>query len=298
MTIGGTPGDVTVTKTLYNSGAIAQPYADTVVLGAANKFNVITSVLSAATCVAVPTNGSPLGTQTGSIPAAGSVVLTFTFTVTCTDDSFAIFLQPQIIVLTWADILSSTDGHIIDSPPASPTTVNQNFWNKKPFTPSYTLTIDDTALPAESATLPAADNCKTNGTAFPSGIYCEMYSQFYIPNANPSGTPSEQPVAGTRSTIPIPAFTIASGHPALGGVANGTLVADFNFALGFLSGSNCIYPAIGAAASLYDGALPDYTAAVPSTAVPTWDGAPNGMPPEGPEDASAAALFNALVWPT
>lgn len=296
MTIGGTPGDVTVTKTLYNAGALPQPYSDTVVLGAASKFNIITSVLSAATCVAVPTNGSPLGTQSGSIPAASSVVLTFTFTVTCTDDSFGIFLQPQIIVLTWADILSTADSHLPDSTPAAPVTVNQNFWNQRPFTATTVATIDEATGPDNFAPLPADDDCKTNSTALPGGIYCEMQIVATQPNANPSGTPSSQPLAGRYDMISNSAFSIANGL----GTANGTtIVGGFFATLGIRSGGDCIYPAValgslGSPINLVDAALPDYT-----TAGSPWVGAPLGGPVEGPEAGPVPAntLFDPLVWP-
>jgi len=289
LTIGGAPGPATVNKTLYNNGAVAVPYSDGVFLAVATNISLVTSSPTGpATCTAVPTNTNP---QTGSIPAGGSVNLTFTFNVTCTDDSFAVFGDPRFIALTWADNLSSTDVHILDSTPAAPSTATDYIWNQKPFTPSYTLTDDSGSLPAESGTLPSADNCLTNGAAFPGGIYCEMYSQTVIPNANPSGTPAAQPIGLANTTLPQPAFTIASGHPILGGVANGTQVAQFTFALGILSGNDCIHPAVASGASLVDGALPDYTTG-------PWAGAPNGMPPEGPEVAGAAALFSPLAWPT
>jgi hypothetical protein len=285
----GAPGVATVTKTLYNNGSVAVPYSDTVTLAAATSVSLVTLLPTGpASCTAGPTSPTP---ATGSIPAGGSVVVVFTFNVTCTTDSFAVFGDPRFINLTWADILSSSDSHFLDSTPAAPTTTSDNICNQKPFTPNYTLTIDDATLPAESGTLPADDDCLTNSAPFPGGIYCEMLSQTLIPNGNAPGTPSEQPIGLARTTLPIPAFTIASGHPSLGGVANGTPVADFNFSLGILAGPNCIYPAVASAATLVDAALPDYTAGA-------FGGVSNGMPDEGPNAVGAPALFSPLAWAT
>lgn len=285
----GAPGVATVTKTLYNNGTSALPYSDSVTLAAATSVSLVTlTPTGAASCTATPTSPNP---ATGSIPAGGSVVVVFTFNVTCTTDSFAVFGDPRFINLTWADVLSSSDVHITDSTPAAPTTTSDLIWNQKPFTPSYTLTIDENDGPSTSAILPNDDDCLTNSAAFPGGISCEMLSQTLIPNGNASGTPSEQPIGLARTTLPIPAFTVASGHPSLGGVPNGTAVADFTFSLGILAGPNCIYPAVASGATLVDGALPDYTAGA-------FGGVSNGMPDEGPNAAGAAALFSPAAWPT
>lgn len=296
ITIGGAPAAITVTKTLYNSGSFAVPISDTVVLGSANTYNVVTTAVGLASCTATPTNGSPLGTQTGSIPASGSLVLSFTFTVTCTTDSFGVFLQPQQIVLTWADILSSSDIHIIDTTPAAPTTTAINIWNQRPFTATTVATIDDATGPDNFAPLPADDDCKTNSTALPGGIYCEMLIVSTQPNANPPGTPSSQPLAGRYDMFSNSAFSIANGL----GTANGsTLVGGFFATLGFRSGSICIYPAVALGSlalpiNLVDAALPDYT-----TVGSPWFGNPNAAPVEGPEAGPVPAntLFDPLTWP-
>ncbi len=292
----GAPGVATVHKRLYNSGASPQPYSDSVILGSATMISLVTlTPTGPASCIAVPTSPNPV---TGVIPAGGTVDILFTFNVTCTSDSFAVFGSPRFIALSWANILSTNDVHKQDSTPAAPTIVTDYIWNQKPFTPQYTLTIDENDGPGDATALPNDDNCLTNTAAYPGGISCEMLGLSLIPNGNASGTPSEQPIGLARTTIPIPAFTIASSHPLLGGVANGTPVASFTFALGILSGPNCIYPAVASGATLSDGALPDYNGTGAGAVVSPWDGVSNGMPDEGPEDASAGALFSPLVWPT
>jgi hypothetical protein len=302
-TIGGAPAPAVVHKRLYNNGTTPQPFSDTVVLGAATKISLVTlTPTGAASCTATPTSPNPV---TGTIPAGGTVDITFDFNVTCTTDSFAVFGNPQFIALTWADILSSSDVHLTDSTPAAPTQVTDYIWSKKPFTATFTMTIDENDGPSDSSALPNDDDCLTNSTAFPAGISCEMYAQSLMPNANPPLSPPSQPIAGSRSTTPAGAsgFTISPGivtpvQPGSVNIPNGTGVADFNFSLGIMSGPNCIYPAVSGAASLYDGALPVYTAGGPGDVGGPWNGAPNLMPDEGPEDASFAALFNPLVWPT
>lgn len=301
-TIGVSPALVTVNKTIKNNDATQSlPYSDAVVLGAANMFSVVTSsVTGPASCIATPTNPNP---QTGTLAPGASASLTFTFSVACTNDSFAVFGDPRIVLLTWADSLSSTDSHITDSTPAGPTTVNTQHWNQKPFTPTYTITIDDATGPSNAVPQPASDNCKTNGAAFPGGIYCEMFVRSLITNANASGTPPEQPIGLARTTLPIPDFTIASGHPGLGGVANGTPIGAFGFTLGILSGPNCIQNAIPVpypAVTLVDAALPDYTPAPADGFL----GVSNGMPDEGPNSGDATTfsqgdpnLFSPLTWP-
>jgi hypothetical protein len=92
-------------------------------------------------------------------------------------------------------------------------------------------------------------------------------------------------------------FTIASGHPALGGVPDGSTIGNFGFDLSLQippGSGNCAqsivnlgYPAI----TLVNAALPDYTSG-------PWAGQPNGMPPQGPESASPAALFSPATFPT
>jgi hypothetical protein len=292
-----------VTKTIYNaSTTVSVPYSDTVFLAAATLVPVIPGPSSPAACIAVPTNGLPPGTQTGTLtpfPSPGSsATLDFFFTVTCTSDSFGVFLSPKLIVLTWADSLSSSDGHIVDStPPLGPTTVNQPIWNKRPFTATTVATIDEATGPDNYTPLPSDDDCKTNTTAYPNGIYCEMLIVATQPNANPPFVYASQPLAGRRDLFSNTAFTVADG---LGTVNGSTFVGGFTATLGIKSGGICIYPAVALGnpyptqIDLVDAALPDYT-----TIGSPWVGNPSGSPVEGPEAGPVPAntLFDPLTWP-
>ena len=157
----------------------------------------------------------------GSEPAARPTVVNFTFDVNCSTNSFANQLAPQQIVLAFADSLATTDPHVVDPNNGNNTLapIIYAFWNKLPFNPVYTMTIDSNTGPSEPVVIPAADNCLVNGNPFPLGAYCEMYQTTSLPAGNAIGL--------AITNIPQPAFSIASGHPLLGGVANGTSVAAF-----------------------------------------------------------------------
>jgi hypothetical protein len=210
-------------------------------------------------------------------------------------------IDPQILVLTFFDTLSSTDNHILDAPGGKPNFVpiTINLWNTKPFNPVIQMTDDDTATPNDPfATPPLTDNCKTNTVAFPGGIPCEMLDKHGSGN---QGLGIE-PLFLETTTISSTAFTIASGHPALGGAANGTLVGAVGFQIGTQSGTVCsgtvqnpTYPVPNI--PITDGALPDWAFTNPgSTVASTWV-ANGGIPTEGPNNATISALASPLVWP-
>jgi hypothetical protein len=158
-----------------------------------------------------------------------------------------------------------------------------------PFNPTYTINIDQNDAPNEFIILPEENSCLTNTLAFPLGIPCEMFEQTVDPAGNDYGI--------ELYTI-IPAgptgFTIASGHPALGGVPDGSTIGNFGFDLSLQippgSGAcaqsivNLGYPAI----TLVNAALPGYTSG-------PWAGASNGMPPQGPDGTN---LFSTTSFPT
>ena len=282
---------VTVSKTIHNNG----PYgpvavSDSVVLAAQTQIDITTATpVGSTACTVVPTNANP---QAANLAVSNAVVLNFTFDVTC-PITFAVQLgnswfnnaSPDVIRFSFLDQLTQNDPHIID-PGGKPTTtqIDLDVWVKQPFTPTISVTIDEATLPAEGGTLPADDDCLTSGAAYPAGIPCEQLVSYSIP--------AGQPLALAATVIPQPEFSIASSHPLLGGVANGTLVAEFGFTLTINLGGGCNVPIGAAGVQLFDGALPDYTG-LPASAL-----AANGMPDEGPNGTSIAAdLTDPTVWP-
>ena len=147
-----------------------------------------------------PTSPNPLAVN---LPL-GAAVVNFTFDVNCSTNSFANQLAPQQIVLAFADSLATTDPHVVDPNNGNNTLapIIYAFWNKLPFNPVYTMTIDSNTGPSEPVVIPAADNCLVNGNPFPLGAYCEMYQTTSLPAGNAIGL--------AITNIPQPAFSIAS----------------------------------------------------------------------------------------
>jgi hypothetical protein len=302
----GVTTSVTVNKTLVNNGPFAPvPAADAVVyLGATQQpLNV------AAVCTVTPTSTNPLPV----LLPLGATNVSFTFDVNCSTNSFANQTAPQQIVLAFADQLAGTEPHITDPNPGNNqlAPITYAFWNKLPFNPNMTMTIDDNDQPGEPLVLPDDDDCLTNAAPFPGGIYCEMLLNTSIPAGNAIGL-------GIIS-VPQPAFTIASGHTLLGGVPNGTSVGAFGFSVNLFSAGICAgtiavpYPAV----NLLDGALPAPTGGFDDDGDTLIDEDPingvnddadadtdedgayvPGIPPEGPNSNSPLDLANPAVFPT
>jgi hypothetical protein len=228
------------------------------------------------TCIVNPTGANP---QTASVSPA--VTLDFTFTATCTVDSFFDPHNPQQIVLLFQDILTATDTNITDSNPANNVVapISLPFWSRSTFTPAFTWTISSSEGPNNPVSVPSTHGCVTNLAVFPGGLPCEMYETTSIPGS--------QPLA-LATTITPASFSFANGLT----VPNGTTTGAFGFGLQILScpstTQNVVipYPAV----VLLDGALPDHTTL----------GDPGGNGPEGPDVAggTAAILTNPAAWPT
>jgi hypothetical protein len=239
---------------------------------------------SPASCTVTPVPPNP---QPANLAVSSAVVLNFDFTVNCSTDSFFNPTSPQQIAVVFADQLNNTEPHILKVG-AKPTTIPQipyAFWNKAPFSPTFAVTIDENDGPDGGAPFPNDDDCLTNSAAPFGGLPCEQLVSYSIP--------AGQPLALAATSIPQPAFSIRSSHPALGGTANGVQVAEFSFTLTINLGAGCNFPIGAAGVALFDGALPDYTDVVTPSALPA-----NGMPDEGPNDNTAAALTNPGAWPT
>jgi hypothetical protein len=294
---------VIVHKILHNNGPLASvPVLDSVTL-AASTLHPILQVAGVPpditnACTAAPTNAGP--TDSNPNPASANllvstpVTLTFTFDVTCTDDSFGNPLSPYVEVLTWADTLlgptftpcylsggiaCSTDAHITAAPNGKPKvqTNNELVWVEKPFNPHFTVTTSSTEAPNDTAatSLPTTDWCMENGAAFPSGIPCEFLEQNAVNATLPvatsvSGAPGAEPLFLEQVVTPAGAtgYTIASGFVSAGSplnIPNGTKIGAFGFSIrGNASGVCGTVPIESPGyplpqVTLRDGALPDYT---------------------------------------
>jgi hypothetical protein len=291
----GTSQVVTVTKHLSNlSGYSPVPVSDAVSFvgatespctgsycqnpGVVGPANTVTFA-DGTTCVV---NAAGTNPQTASLTATDTV-LTFTFTATCTTNSFFDSLNPEQIALLFEDALSITDSQISDSASANNVVVPipLAFWNREPFTPTFSAT-DDNTPPNDTSNLadfPVSDNCTASGAAYPAGIPCEFGVDTSIP--------SPDPLALALVVVPQPDFTWAPGAAT----PNGNVVAGFGFALNVDLGLGCVTP-VGQTypASLKDGALPDGSDPTDPTV---------GTGPEGPDLAGGGAtIYNPLVWPT
>jgi hypothetical protein len=317
MTIGDGGHVATVTKTLFNNGAVPVTVTDTASLAAATLVHLATQVpFGAATCTATPTNGSPLGSQTVTIPAGGTVPLTFTFTVTCTSNSFTVDTDPQFINLTWADSMgAATDPDVVDPTPADHSaTASTQVWSKKPFNPAFSAIDSSAEGPSDNVALPTTDNCQENGNALPAGIPCEMVTRGG--NGDLTGACNGcEPIRSEVDLLPGGAagFSVASGLT----VPNGDPVGSFGFTIGF-NASSCSWnpgppysPGIAypdpseanGAPLFHDGALPDYTGTTPGSVGPSTLTNAAAQPNEGPNTNTVpsgdggASLVSTHSWP-
>jgi len=197
---GGTPFTVTVGGTVHNNGPTLSVNVDAVV-----------QLSPPAGCSTSSTN--PVTVQ--DLTLVASIVAQL----------------PQQSVQGGNQQINASVTAVIDDPAAEESNPSSNQTSGYDivtvFDPQFTATIDDSAQPDAIAGTPASDQCAANGAPLPGGVPCEMLFETAI---NADGPPGEEPLSGSLPlplgeaaiSVPRPAFSIASGHAALGGVPNGS----------------------------------------------------------------------------
>jgi hypothetical protein len=230
-------------------------------------------------------------------------------------DEDAPYLLPTVCVFNDIDI---TTLHVTDSatqvnpatgPHAASVTTCTTFLLERPFTPTFSVTQDEDDTPWQGLLNPPTDDdCQVSAP-------CEQLFNYGIPGAyvpqrsegtggpntcsdgidnpgsaaglidatDPSCYGGGQPITSPIIAIPgSPNYNITAGFP---GIPNGVVTVESSFAVQIKiapGAAPCNVPVGSPGFLLVDGALPP---------------APHALP-EGPADATAAALVNPAVWPT
>lgn len=199
----------------------------------------------------------------------------------------------ELSVSLFVNSIAPSNPHVIDDPNNNAANTVLSLPAFLPSNPTGFSIIDEGANPADIGhvfpspigTPPVDGDCLLASS-------CEMLFRATQPGGNA--------LHGTTITVPNPdgapgglGFDIASGHPLIAGpdgrpgLTNGSLAAESSFLITIDLGAGCSAPLSGTVV-LRDGALPGSGSLFLS----------GSMPPEGPNDATAAALANPSVWPT
>jgi hypothetical protein len=225
-----------------------------------------------------------------------------TFTLNCTDDSFfggltvdsllgkttgPVPIAPALFLFQFTNEIAPKDAHVLDDNADNDSAVEYlPVWATLDSNPTNTNIIDSSDAD-NPAIAPAANDCLVTAA-------CKMESSTTVSGGEPIGLPIT--IVPQTSPGPINAFTIASGHPLVdadgagpvdAGVANGTQVGNFTFAVGVNIGApnplTCPTTVVGPLTKIIeDGALPGLGSAAPLIGQTVTA----SMPPEGLNDAA------------
>jgi hypothetical protein len=185
-----------------------------------------------------------------------------------------------------------------------------------PFTPDFDVTFDEGAAPGSPSSPPLDNDCLVNLLPPPNSHPCEQKFDYSSGTGTQPG--DETSPFHQVESLPQPKYYITSSHPTLGGLTNGTQVGVGSGTAYLDAGSGCTLSINVSNLILKDGALPAPTGGFDDDGDGSIDEDPfngldddvdtltdedgnsplNGMPAEGPNDNTGAALSSPSVWPT